>query len=237
MAVIRNKQFTRNQPNLFELPDVEAEAKRTMDAARVQAESVAAAARVDGFEDGRREGYEAGFSKGYAAGIEQALAEHQEKLLAATEALAAARQQFDEATAALQSAVLPDCVELALSVARRITKRQAQIDPQVLAANLEQAIKMVIGCTRLRITFHPEDRGTIMQVLERLSFSFPAAQSADVVEDASIARGGCRLQTEHGSVDADIDSQLDRLIEQLLPATGPGASSKPLAAQTPEQIA
>jgi flagellar assembly protein FliH len=194
------------------------------------------AARVDGFEDGRREGYEAGFSKGYAAGIEQALAEHQEKLLAATEALLAAQAQFDQVTAELQSQVLPDCVELALCVARRITKRQAQIDPQVLAANLEQAIKMVIGCTRLRITFHPDDRGTIMQVLERLSFSFPAAQSAEIVEDQSVARGGCRLQTEHGSVDADINAQLDRLVEQLLPATGCPAS-RPIATQTPDQIA
>jgi flagellar assembly protein FliH len=217
VAVIRNKQIARNQPLLFSVRDAEEEAKRTVDAARVQAETVTAAARVDGFEEGRQGGYQTGLTQGYAAGVEQALAEHKQQLTAAAEALSQAAARFDEARAQFTREALADCVELALAVARRVTKRQAQLDPQVLAANLEQALKMVIGCTRLRIAFHPLDRATITQVLEKLRFSNVAVETAQVVEDPAIARGGCRIDTEHGTVDADIDAQLQRLIDQLMP--------------------
>ncbi len=225
MAVIRNKQGSRDQPLLFCVRDAEEEAKRTVEAAVVQAQTVTAAARADGFEEGRQQGYNAGkregYTEGYTAGAEQALAEHQAQLAAAFQALSQAAARFDEACERFKTEALADCAELALAVARRVTKRQAQLDPQVLAANLEQALKMVIGCTRLRIAFHPDDRATITQVLERLRFSNAAAESAHVLEDSSVARGGCRIDTEHGAVDADLDAQLDRLIDQLMPMTKP----------------
>jgi flagellar assembly protein FliH len=220
MAVIRNKQISKNEPLLFNYRDAEEEAKRTVEAARVAAESVAAAARLDGFEDGRREGYEQGRAEGYAAGHAQALEEHKAHLESAAQALLSAAAQMCDACGKFHAEALSDCVELALSVARRVTKRHATIDPQVLAGNLDAALKMVIGCTRQRIVFHPQDRQIITDVLERLRFSNPTIDSAQLVEDPSVARGGCRIHTEHGLVDADLEAQLDRLVEQLMPASG-----------------
>jgi len=233
MAVIRKKQISRNQPHLFSYRDAEEEAKRTVELARVSAESVTAAARVDGFEDGRREGFEAGLREGRAAGLAKALEDHTQNLEAAAQALKNAAQQFDQAKSNFTAEALQDCVDLALAVARRITKRQAQVDPHVLSANLEQAMKMAIGCTRLRIAFHPDDRATITQVLERLRFSNQAVESAQIIEDPTLARGGCRIDTEHGVVDADINAQLDRLIAELMPMTRPPPAHQSTQRQSP----
>ena len=227
MAVIRKKHVYRSiEPSLFQMPDPEEQAKRTVEAARVEAQTVTAAARADGFEEGKREGYEAGLREGHAAGMETALAEHSAGLIGAAEALKQAAGRFEEARSQFTREALVDCVELALAVAKRVTKRQSLVDPQVLSANLEQAMKMVIGCTRLRIALHPDDRATITQALEKLRFSNAAVETAQIVDDPGVARGGCRIETEHGTVDADIDAQLNRLIDQLMPITPQPESPK-----------
>jgi flagellar biosynthesis/type III secretory pathway protein FliH len=38
-----------------------------------------------------------------------------------------------------------------------------------------------------------------------------------VIEDASIAPGGCRVFTTQGEIDADLDRQIDRIAADLLP--------------------
>jgi flagellar biosynthesis/type III secretory pathway protein FliH len=41
-------------------------------------------------------------------------------------------------------------------------------------------------------------------------------------DDEAIAPGGCRVFTSHGHVDADLQTQLDRVTMKLLPGGGGG---------------
>ena len=41
--------------------------------------------------------------------------------------------------------------------------------------------------------------------------------SADRIADPAVAAGGCRIHTQHGMVDADLGTQLDRIVAELLP--------------------
>ena len=36
-------------------------------------------------------------------------------------------------------------------------------------------------------------------------------------EDAAVGRGGCRVRTTHGSIDATLETQLERVVHTLLP--------------------
>jgi flagellar assembly protein FliH len=216
MAVIRSGSKIP-ESLFFSIKDVEDEAKQLVTSARVQADHVADAARTEGAEQGRREGYEAGLAQGQAEGREQALAEYREQLAVAAEALSRAQTEFASAQQEFQGLVLRDCVDLALAVARRITRLQAQCDPQVLMTNLEQAVKLVVGSRCFRIAFHPHDRAAMDSALEQLKVSYPSLENSRLIEDATLSRGGCRIYTETGLIDADIESQLDRLIEQIRP--------------------
>jgi flagellar biosynthesis/type III secretory pathway protein FliH len=44
-----------------------------------------------------------------------------------------------------------------------------------------------------------------------------------LIEDASLSPGGCRVFSESGAVDADLETQLDRICVELLPAPGAAA--------------
>jgi flagellar assembly protein FliH len=215
MAVIRSS--STSGATFYSIKDADEDSRKMLDAARAEAAKISEAAQSDGFAHGHREGYQIGLAEGRSAGTQQALEEHRGQLSFAAEALAGAVADFERARTEFATKVLADCVDLALSVARRVTKRQAQFDPQVLAANLEHAVKLIVGAGRLRVAFHPHDAVAATEALEKLKLSNHVLDAAQLIEDPSLARGGCRIYTEYGLIDADINAQLDRLEEQVVP--------------------
>lgn len=222
MPVIRTESQIA-KPLFFSIKDAEEEAKRVIAAAEREAAEMKESARQEGLSQGRREGYDAGYADGQSAGRCEAIEKHAEQLERAAEALTRAESEFESAREDFQSAVVRDCVELALAVARRVTRRQAEIDPHVLAANLEQAVKLVVGAKNFRIALHPHDRAAMELALAHLKLSYPALEEAKLIDDAMLARGGCRIYTESGMIDADLEGQLDRIAEQLLPVREEGS--------------
>jgi flagellar biosynthesis/type III secretory pathway protein FliH len=57
--------------------------------------------------------------------------------------------------------------------------------------------------------------------------AWPQLKHIEIVHDASIAPGGCRIFTARGQVDGDLDTQLDRVIGELLPNNEQEATSEP----------
>ena len=59
--------------------------------------------------------------------------------------------------------------------------------------------------------------------LPKLQLHWPNLKHVELVEDASVSPGGCRVMTRHGEVNAQIDTQLDRVIAELMPENSPTA--------------
>ncbi len=212
----------------FSMKDVETTAKQMLLRARQQADQLLAAAQAqgealkqqmhaEGLAEGRKAGYEQGLAEGRAQGLEQALAEHRQQLSDLHAALTEALGQVEQSRQELACAALSEVVALAAAIARRVTKRQALIDPQVLEENVAEAMRLVIHGADLRLVIHPAQKQTMEQMLPRLALEWPALQHAQIVEDPAIHPGGCRLMTARGEIDADIEGQLDRVIAELLP--------------------
>jgi flagellar assembly protein FliH len=131
--------------------------------------------------------------------------------------MGSAAAELQASRAELEAAALQEVVRLAIAIARRITKRQGVLDPQVLTANLEEAMKLVSDASDVRIAIHPNQRKTLDAALPQLGLSFPPLKHVEIVEDPAIAPGGCRVFTRNGQIDADLDVQLDRIVSDLLP--------------------
>jgi flagellar assembly protein FliH len=181
------------------------------------------AAVAQGLADGKRQGLEQGIAEGKKSGHDQALKEHQEKLTSLISALSHAVQSFDAARGELEASGMRSVIELAAAIARRVTKRQAEIDPQVLSANLQGAMKVVSHWADLRIAVFPSQLATLREELPSLQRTWPQLKHAELIEDATLSPGGCRVFTGSGSVDGDLALQLDRVIEQVLPGPRVGA--------------
>lgn len=213
----------------FSMKDVEDQARAMLLAARrtaerllveaqKEADDLRVQAHTQGLEDGRQEGLDQGRAEGQQTGLQQALAQHGAELTAAAAALADAMRHIEEARMSLEADALQDVVELAIAVARRVTKRQGQIDPLVLTENLREAMRLVVHASDVRVVIHPDQRAVLDGALPGLGLEFPQLTHVTIVEDPQITPGGCRVLTGGGRVDADLDAQLDRVVADLLPS-------------------
>jgi flagellar assembly protein FliH len=235
MPVIKADSVPAQQATTFSMKDIENYAKSLIHRARQQAEMLLTEAQQQGeeirkqqAEEGRQEGFAQGLQQGIEAGRkqghQQALNENKQKLADLTAALTEVLGQVEAQRQMLEAEAVTDVIELAISIARRVTKRQAEIDPGVLAANLDEAMKLVTSQSDLRIAIHPYQRKTLQSELPKLQLQWPSLQHVELIDDASVGVGGCRVYTRQGMVDADLDGQLDRVVADLLPGRKDGAA-------------
>lgn len=168
------------------LAAAERDAAAIVERARAEAEAVRAAAR----------------DEGRAAG----LAEWQERLAALAGAEA---RMLEEAR--------PQLVQLALRVAEKILRQRLESRPETIVPMVEEALQAARGHVGgpILVRAHPDDAATLSGLQARLRAQGPRWESLDVLADPEMGRGGLRIETAFGTIDASVETQL-RAIEQIL---------------------
>jgi len=184
-------------------------------------------AQARGFSQGHEEGREAGLQQGLAdaqARFDEAVREavQQVETRAAREREAQAQahtaclQRFDSVLQELQDAVKARCDTLevdAVALAYAATCRivgDISVQADAVAALVQHAIAQLRGGVLLRVRLRPADLQAMRDddAGQALIARHPAVQW---VADAQLQAAGCVLDTDHGSLDARLDAQLERL--------------------------
>ena len=158
------------------------------------------AARTEGRAEGHREGLAMGRAEGHAEGLAAGLAAatvHAEQLRALAASLPAALRHAERE---LADAILT----LALDVARQVVHRTLRAEPEwvlPLVQDLLHAEPALQGEPRLLL--HPED---VALVKNSLGHELQAA-GWQVRADETLARGGCRVQSASGEMDASLETR------------------------------
>lgn len=213
----------------FSMKDIETHARQILLRARKQAEDLLAQAQVEaealkaeshaaGFVEGKIDGLAKGLDEGRKSGHAQALNEHRKNVTDLLATLTTTVNDLEAARYQLESEGLREVVELAVAVGRRVTKRQGLIEPEVLADNLVEAMKFVVHAADVRVALHPSQKQYLLDTLPHLKMEWPALAHVELIDDATIEPGGCRILTRGGAIDATLDEQLNRVIDELLPA-------------------
>jgi flagellar assembly protein FliH len=157
-------------------------------------------ARALGEAEGRQEGWTQGHAEGHTAGLASGLAAasaHAEQLRALAATLPAALQR---AESELADAILT----LALDVARQVVHRTLRAEPEwvlPLVQDLLHAEPALQGEPRLLL--HPDD---VALVKNSLGNELQIA-GWQVRADDTLARGGCRVQSASGEMDASLETR------------------------------
>lgn len=149
-------------------------------------------------EEARR----AGLAEGREAGLR-----------AARDELAAKLAEFAQAAAREREQLRANVAALALQVVRKIA---GQIAPEAtLAALAEAAARDMLPSQTMTLFVHPDHCEAVRERLAAMMQSAPHGDHAsvrlDVQPDALCAPDTCRIETEHGAVDASLETQLARL--------------------------
>ena len=151
-----------------------------------------AAARQAGYQDGYRDGLVAleGFKQSFSAQLAAQIG----KLIDAFEA------QFDELEHTMAQAVN----DAALRLARQVVRAELQANPAVVSRVAAEAVNAVLLSARhLTVHAHPLD----MPLIEQGAAETLAARQVRVVVSEQVTRGGCRIESDLGCVDATIEAR------------------------------
>jgi flagellar assembly protein FliH len=212
----------------FSLKDVEEHARMILLRARGRAEQllieaqqegekIKAQAKTEGHAEGVKSGLVDGNAAGQKAGCQQALAEHGAALTEVVKALANISAQINATRHQLDEEAGNAVVRLAVAIARKVTKLEGERNPAVLSANVDVAARLVARSTDVRLSLHPSQRKTLLEALPALQMQWPSLAHVELVDDPTLAPGGCRINTRGGVIDADLDQQVDRIAQELLP--------------------
>lgn len=211
----------------LEAEEILAEARREADLlierakteARVLVDGAAERGHAEGRARGEAEGRESGLAAGTTDGHAAAEASHGQLLAAIADGWGSSLEAFLAGREQLREEARRDLLRLSIAIAERVLGRLPEHDPELVAGQVEAAVGMLAGATRLRIRINPEDRPIVDAHFHEATRSIGAASDMDVVleSDPAIVRGGCVVSAGDGEVDARLDSQMSRIVNGLFP--------------------
>jgi flagellar assembly protein FliH len=200
-------------------PDVDFEAIRlqaqmVLDEAALGAESLLAdahdraralvedaAARADSVvQDARRRGHDEGFH----AGREAADAEMNDMLVTMRGLLEMARVERHK----LIEEAEPELVRLAIGIAERVLHQQVALDRGVVVEMAKTAIARLIERDSVTVRVNPADLERMREHRDEL-IALGDIRNLRLLEDKRVDRGGVVVETDAGTIDARIGTQLD----------------------------
>ncbi len=191
--------------------DAENKAQETVKAAQEEAEKIRAQAEDDkqkikknAYEEGYKEGEESGFSSGKEE--VSRLVDRSHKIL---EAVMTRREQILNETE-------QQIVQLVLLMTRKVVKVMSENQKQVVMANVLSALKKVKGRGDVTIRVNLEDVKLTSAHAKDFIAQVESVKGITVIEDGTVEKGGCIVETDFGAIDARISSQLTELENKIL---------------------
>ena len=163
--------------------------------AHVEAERIRSQA-----EEYRQKGYEDGFQTGFEEGKAQL-----------TETIISLNQENAERFKNYE----PELVKLSVRIAEKIIGSQLKLSPEILVKIVQKALGAVRHQREIYMRVNPDDYDTIINEKPLLLDSLSRARDIDIRSDPSVAKGGCLIESEIGTIEATLEQQL-KAIEKML---------------------
>lgn len=182
------------------IEDAKLEAERIIQEANVEKENIKAIAHQDGY----KEGHEQGFMEGQnevnrlverVHKIVESVMVRREEILCETE------QQI---------------VELVLLMTRKVVKIISENQKTVVLSNVLAALKKIRTRGNITLRVNTEDLKLTTAHVDEFIKRIENVNGISVIEDSSVDRGGCIVETDFGAIDARISSQLAELESKIM---------------------
>jgi flagellar assembly protein FliH len=161
------------------------------------AEAEARVAEIE--EQAHSDGYREGFDKGHQAAQDE------------LDPVVRTMRQLIEGVRAQREAVIasaePELVRLAMAVAERIVHTEVSNNRQVVVENVRAALTRLVSREIVTLRVNPADLETIRNYRDSI-VSSSDVEHLRIVEDQRVDHGGVLVETDAGTIDAKIATQL-----------------------------
>ncbi len=107
-------------------------------------------------------------------------------------------------------------VRLGVAIAEKLIQRQLATRPEFATEMIHDALRLAAGQPQLTVYLHPDDLAAWGDRAHQIVQSLTACADTTLVPDCQTLRGGCRIETRHGEIDARVETMLRRMAEELV---------------------
>lgn len=182
------------------IEEANSEAKSIVERANVDAENLRFAAKEEGFQQGYTSGYEEG-----KRSAEQIIKEASEICMF-----------LDNRKSELYREVEEDIINMVIDISKKVIGEEIQNNQGIIIQLIKQAMekctfknKLILRVSPMDFNYVAENNAKIVRLVEGIS-------GIEVVEDSSLDKGGCIIETESGMIDASAKTQIKELEKALL---------------------
>jgi type III secretion system HrpE/YscL family protein len=171
------------------------EAGRIVGGAEQQAAQVIDKARADAEEI---------YQRAHDEGYQEGLGRHAEATLRAIQEV----QRW-------KAAIEPEYIGLVKVCVEKILGQELKMHPDAIVGIVRNTLRDATQQREITVRVNPEDAEALRKNSRRLLDVLARANNIEVREDPTIARGGCVIITELGTIDASLDRQLKAIAAAL----------------------
>ena len=202
------------KPIAFNFEEMAGRADEYLASVRTEAAKIVQQAHSDA-EQVRRQAEEAGRQAAEQA-IERLLDEKVAKQMQTlTPALKLVAKQLADARGLWMKEWEVSAVHLATRMAERIVRYELKKTPQLTLLWVREALELAAGSAEITIRMHPNDLKHLRDEVDQIVDSLESLAPARIAADTTVRPGGCRVTTEFGEIDQQIESQLAALEQEL----------------------
>ncbi|MBN1799273.1 MAG: flagellar assembly protein FliH [Spirochaetales bacterium] len=191
--------------------EAEAEAKQKIEEAKKQAEELEAEVKQkverienQAYEKGYRDGHEQGFNGGKDE--VQRLIDRLHVIM--TKAIDKRNEIIEESETQI--------INLVLLIAKKVIKVISENQKNVVINNVIQALRKLKSRGDVVIRVNLSDLDLTTEHIKDFMSMVENVKSITVLEDSSVDKGGCIIETDFGQIDARISSQLHEIEENII---------------------
>ena len=159
-----------------------------------------------------REAYERGYADGHAKGYGEGRAEVERLVESLHSIITKAIEKRNEIIEEAETQI----INLVLLIVKKVIKVISENQKNVVINNVVQALRKLKSRGDVVIRVNLADLELTSEHVKDFMKMVENVKSITVLEDSSVDRGGCIIETDFGQIDARISSQLHEIEERIL---------------------
>ncbi|MHB0912669.1 MAG: FliH/SctL family protein [Armatimonadota bacterium] len=183
------------------------EAARIVSAARDEAEEIRAQAHREGRDEGLRQ-------------LDTERAEIAERA-------AGLQTELEDRLDRFWIEIEPELLKLSVDIAGKIVRHEVDEQQEFVLGTVKAGLKQLRDRHEINIRVNPGDYELLRNRKDDVACSCDGIRNLEVIDDRRVGRGGCVIESGHGSLDARIETQLGEVERALLEAANDGNDAEP----------
>jgi len=162
-----------------------------------------------------KQGHDEGFDKGYFEGIEKGKHETTDKYSALISAMESITQQAQLEKNKIIKSSEDDIVALSVDIAKKVVCGELKTNNEIIKGFVKEALLKLEDKEKVTVYCHPDDIELIKAHRAEFAELTDPVSSLRIIPDDMLEKGECRLESKNEIIDTDLNYQFGEIKKKL----------------------